>query len=71
MPSTAIVVNQTTITGPKTLPTSPVPRFWIAKSAIKMPQVSHRTYGANLGLTTLSPSTALKTEIAGVITPSP
>ena len=71
MPSPAIVTNQTVITGPKSLPMSPVPRRWIANSAIRMPQVSGSTIGSSRGLAILSPSTALKTEIAGVITPSP
>jgi hypothetical protein len=71
MPSAAIVVNQTTITGPKSLPTSPVPSRWIEKSATRMAQVSGSTSGDSRGLATASPSTALRTEIAGVITPSP
>ena len=50
---------------------SPVPRRWIANSATKMPQVSGSTSGDSRGLATASPSTALRTEIAGVITPSP
>ena len=71
MPSAAIVLNQTTITGPKSLPISPVPRRWIAKSATRMAQVSGTTRCDSRGLTFASPSTALRTEIAGVITPSP
>ena len=57
--------------GPKTLPTAPVPRFCTAKSATRIPTAMGMTKLSRLGWTTLRPSTALSTEMAGVMTPSP
>ena len=50
---------------------SPVPRFWIQNSPTRIAQVSGTTSGESLGLAMARPSTALRTEIAGVMTPSP
>jgi hypothetical protein len=70
-PSTPSVVNHTSMTGPKTLPTAPVPRRCTKNSATRMPTAIGMTKSWSLGSTTPSPSTALSTEMAGVITPSP
>ena len=71
IPRTAIVTNQTSMTGPNLRPTEPVPSRWIAKSSTMIVTV--------IGITRLSiedemvfvPSTAESTEIAGVIMLSP
>ena len=43
----------------------------MANNATRMAQVSGSTTGSSRSLATFSPSMALSTEIAGVITPSP
>ncbi len=70
-PKTAITTNQTAITGPKTDPTPPVPLFWKRKSPTRMAIVIGTTKYANASVATFSPSTALRTEMAGVMIPSP
>jgi len=69
-PSTPIATNQTTMTGPKSRPTLPVPRYWMANSPIRITSVAGTTKFAAAGLS-LRPSIADRTEIAGVMTPSP
>ena len=64
-------MNQPSITGPKIRPMKPVPRFCIANSATRMTTVIGTTAGASDGASTLRPSIALSTEIAGVMAPSP
>ncbi len=64
-------MNQSTVTGPKTAPMPPVPRFCTANSATRMTQVIGTTNGEKALVATSSPSTAESTEIAGVMTPSP
>jgi hypothetical protein len=64
-------MNQPSIIGPKIPPMKPVPLRWTRNSAIRIASVSGTTTGANPGASTLRPSTALSTEIAGVIAPSP
>jgi hypothetical protein len=59
------------VIGPNDTPTFAVPWRWIANSAIRIPIVIGTTYGLNAGVATSSPSTAERTEIAGVIAPSP
>ena len=66
-----MVTNHTSMTGPKSRPTAPVPCFCTAKSTTRMAQVMGMTAGAREGRTTVSPSIALSTEMAGVIAPSP
>ncbi len=44
---------------------------WIANNAVKIVSVSGKTTCSRLGEMTSSPSTAERTEIAGVIIPSP
>ena len=70
-PMSAMLTNQSSMTGPKTAPRLAVPRFWIAKSATRMPTVSGTTAGFMAGVTTMSPSMAPSTLMAGVMTPSP
>ena len=70
-PSTAIVANQTIMIGPKTPPMLAVPRFCTQKRPNKIATVSGTTTGLRLVVATSSPSTALSTEMAGVMTPSP
>ena len=47
------------------------PLLWITKSPTRMTRVIGTTARARPGASTFSPSTALSTEIAGVIAPSP
>jgi len=71
MPRTAMVPNHSTITGPNSRPMAAVPRYWTRNSAIRITTVIGLTQGVKPAPTTSRPSTALSTEIAGVMTPSP
>ena len=71
MPSTAIVVKYTIMTGANNFPTEWVPRFWIRNRPIRRTSAIGMTRLSKPGLTTVSPSTADRTEIAGVIMLSP
>ena len=53
------------------MPTVPVPRFWIQNSAVRIAAVVGITAGPKCGAMIFMPSTALNTEIAGVIMLSP
>ena len=64
-------VNQTSVTGPKMAPTPAVPRRCTRNRPTMMPRDSQSTSGSSVGAATVSPSTALRTEIAGVMIPSP
>ena len=66
-----MIRNHTTITGPNSLPTAAVPWRCTANRTVMITAVIGMTNSARLGLTTLSPSTAESTEIAGVIMLSP
>ena len=66
-----MTANHTIITGPKKAPTRAVPNFCTMNSPISTITVSGTTNGPNTGVATSRPSTALSTEIAGVIMPSP
>ncbi len=66
-----MVTNQTTITGPNRKPMRSVPRDWITNRLRRMTMAIGTTYGSNRWVVTLRPSTALSTETAGVIMPSP
>ena len=59
------------MTGPKNRPTTPVPCFWMANRAVSTTTVTGRTRVSSWGATTFRPSTALNTEMAGVIMLSP
>src|SRR5688572_21047438 len=71
MPSTASAKNQTIMMGPKTRPIPAVPFFCNQKTPSKITQVSGTTQSFSALVATPNPSTALSTEMAGVITPSP
>ena len=66
-----MTTNQTIITGPKNFPMSAVPRFWKKKSKKRMMQVRGIMKGLEASVATSNPSTAERTEIAGVMIPSP
>ena len=66
-----MVTNHTSMTGPNSVPTPAVPRFWRANRSRSRAAAIGTTHGASPGAATSSPSTAASTEIAGVITPSP
>jgi hypothetical protein len=70
-PSNASTANQISVIGPKNFPIPPVPRFCTKNSTNKMIRVSGITAFLKLGEITSKPSTADKTEMAGVMTPSP
>ena len=63
--------NHTAMTGPKTRPTLPVPRDCTMNSTQMMAQEIGTMKGCRVGAATSTPSTADRTETAGVITPSP
>ena len=70
-PSTPSTRNQTAQMGPKTAPIFAVPRYCTRKSASRITIEIGKTAFSKCGETTLSPSTAESTEIAGVMMPSP
>ena len=57
--------------GPKIPPMLAVPRFCTQKRPTRIATVSGTTTGVSFVVATPSPSTALSTEMAGVMTPSP
>ena len=71
MPSRISVTNHASVTGPNTFPIPAVPRLCMRNSAARIPIVSGMMNGLNAGVTTSCPSTALSTDTAGVIIPSP
>jgi len=66
-----MATNQITITGAKKLATRAVPRLCPANKPSRMAMVRGTTECSNAGVTSVSPSTADNTEIAGVMTASP
>ena len=70
-PSSASTANHSSITGPNTRPTRPVPKRCATKSPRRISRVSGMTTCSKALDTTFRPSTADSTEIAGVITLSP
>jgi len=70
-PTQASDANQIAHTGPNSRPTKPVPKRWIANSAIRITVAIGTTYGASASVPISRPSTADSTEIAGVRTASP
>jgi len=70
-PQAAIATNQTIITGPKRLPTLADPIRCEANRITMITAVIGTIRSSSDGWTTLSPSTADSTEIAGVIMLSP
>ena len=71
MPRRARVANQTSMTGPNTVPIREVPRFWKRKRSTRTAIVIGSTYGFSPGAAISTPSTAERTDIAGVMAPSP
>ncbi len=65
-----MTTNHRIITGPNSLPTLAGPRFWMMNSSASTAKVTGMMARSNCGLRTSSPSTALNTEIAGVISAS-
>ncbi len=73
-PIMPMVMNHTAMIGPKKRPTTPVPRACTTKSPMRMPTPMSRMKGsmrAESAGTARKPSTAERTEIAGVISASP
>ena len=71
-PSTPIVPNQSSITGPNSQPTAPVPNRCAANRPTRITSAIGSISPPGIpGVATFSPSTADVTEIAGVIIPSP
>ncbi len=66
-----MATNQHSITGPNILPIVPVPRDWMRNNSIRIATVIGTTAGPSAGASPFNPSTALRTEMAGVIAPSP
>ena len=63
--------NHSIMIGPKRRPRPLVPLLCTRYSAIRITTVIGTIYGLNAGVASSMPSTADKTEIAGVMTPSP
>ena len=63
--------NQISISGPKKRPMPPVPWRCTMKSTASTTSVMGKTQCASCGDTSVKPSTAESTEMAGVMTPSP
>jgi hypothetical protein len=70
-PSKPITTNQLTMIGPNRRPILAVPRRCIMNSPIRIASVSGKMKSSNAGATSLRPSMAESTEMAGVMTPSP
>ena len=70
-PARPIARNHSAVTGPNTLATLPVPKRWTANRIARINSVIGTTYRSKVGVTTVRPSTAESTEIAGVMIASP
>ena len=70
-PAEPMVRNQRIMMGPKTLPMPAVPRFCKRNSATKTAQVRGTMNGLAASVATSRPSMADRTEIEGVMMPSP
>ena len=70
-PETARTANHAAMIGPKNAPIRSLPRLCTANSPTNTTMVIGITYGFRTEVATCSPSTALRTEMAGVIIPSP
>ena len=69
-PVTASDPNHRSMTGPKYRLTLCVPERWIRNSPSRIPQASGSTYCSSCAFSTCMPSTALSTEMAGVMAAS-
>ena len=65
------MANQSAMTGPNRRPTLPVPRHWMTNSPMMIMAEIGSTNSRSSGAATSRPSTAERTEIAGVSKPSP
>ena len=70
-PNTARTENHTTMIGPKNRAMTSVPRCWITNSATRMAQEIGTTQSPRPGAAISAPSTAERTEMAGVMAASP
>lgn len=70
-PTIASVANQIIMIGPNTLPTAPVPRRCTTNKPTRITTAIGTTQSVNEVDTSSRPSTALNTEMAGVMMPSP
>ena len=70
-PSRPMTTNQTSMTGPNSLPMLAVPRRWIRNSPTRIAIVTGTVNCSKCGAMSFRPSIADSTEIAGVMTPSP
>src|SRR5215471_117032 len=68
-PSQPMTTNQPIMTGPNRRPMLAVPRCCIANSPTRIASVSGRMNLSSSGVTSLRPSMAESTEMAGVMTP--
>ena len=66
-----MLTNQMSVIGPKNRPIPSVPRRWSENKMSKISNVVGTTACVSVGEINAKPSTADKTEIAGVMTPSP
>ena len=66
-----MVANQTSMTGPNVLPMRAVPRLCTENKASRTITAIGMTCGLKTSVAWLRPSSALSTEIAGVMMPSP
>ena len=71
MPSAARTANHTSVSGPKIAPMAAVPWRCTANSKIRITTVIGMTKSWRAGAASCRPSTALSTEIAGVIMAPP
>ncbi len=71
-PRAPIVTNHTSMIGPNIPPTRDVPCFWSENSAKRITTVERTTVAScRFGAAICKPSMAPRTEMAGVIIPSP
>ena len=70
-PRVAIVINHTSMIGPKALPIRSVPKRCTANSDVRITSVIGTMYCATLGTAISRPSIAPSTLMAGVMMPSP
>jgi len=66
-----MLTNQVSMIGPNNLPIRAVPRLWTANRTSRIAAAIGITCGLKKSVAALRPSSALSTEIAGVIMPSP
>ena len=70
-PPAEMAMNHKTMIGPNRVATAAVPRDWAANKAMRITADNGSTISAKDGETSFNPSTAERTEIAGVMTASP